>query len=262
VPPHSDGWNIYSLSGKKKLKVLYLVGDVPPADAPRAEFVIWQNIYPPYADADVDLVLPSAAFTEIDGTYVNGEGRLQRVRKGVEPFGRSLPDWSIFGLIAEKMGVAGFNFVTAADVHREISSLVDGFDQFDEPSRAPHALAAGGKFEVPAARTHRAEKADQSLPYLLSVSMAEHTHRGFPLATWVEGARQLLTEGVVEMHPEDAVKMKVKNGDQVEITSPQFDLVRPVLLHANQPAGMLHVTLRHGETITPNPHPVKIRKKT
>ncbi len=62
------------MSGQK-LKVLYLVGEVPPDTAvQRAEFVIFQNIFPPESAHAADLILPAAAFTEIDGSFVNGAG--------------------------------------------------------------------------------------------------------------------------------------------------------------------------------------------
>ncbi len=40
-----------------------------------------------------DVVLPAASYAEKDGTFTNFEGRVQRIRKALEPLGDSLPTW-------------------------------------------------------------------------------------------------------------------------------------------------------------------------
>ena len=136
----------------KKLKVLYVVGDVPPKDIPKADYIIFQNIYPPDDALNADLVLPSATFTEANGTFINGEGRLQRVRKGVEPPGRALSDWKVFVRLAEKMGVKGLNYDSVEQVHAEIGRLVRQFGDFEEPGRQPTPL------DIPATMNTTARK--------------------------------------------------------------------------------------------------------
>ena len=41
------------------------------------------------------VVLPAASFAEKEGTFTNFEGRVQKVRKVIEPLGGSLPDGEI-----------------------------------------------------------------------------------------------------------------------------------------------------------------------
>ena len=120
----SSGWDSVRLLSGSRVKVLYLIGEVPSNFRPPSDFLIFQNIYPPDPLCEADLVLPSAAFTEIDGTFINGEGRIQRVRKGVDPPVQALPDWKILCLIAKKMGKEGFDFSNPEEIHKEISSIV------------------------------------------------------------------------------------------------------------------------------------------
>jgi predicted molibdopterin-dependent oxidoreductase YjgC len=49
------------------------------------------------------VVLPAASFAEKEGTFTNFEGRVQRVRKAIEPLGSSLPDWEIILQLAKRM---------------------------------------------------------------------------------------------------------------------------------------------------------------
>jgi NADH-quinone oxidoreductase subunit G len=50
------------------------------------------------------LVLPSAAWVERDGTFTNFEGRVQRFRAALEPFGESRPDWQWLGQLLVALG--------------------------------------------------------------------------------------------------------------------------------------------------------------
>ncbi len=261
IPPFSFQFSAETLSSGKKLKVLYLIGEVPTVLRPPCDFLIFQNIYPPESGYEADLVLPSAAFTEADGTFINGEGRIQRVRKAVDPPGEALPDWEILCRIAEKMGKSGFDFSSAREIHDEISSLVRGFGDFDGSARRPHSLTCEGKLSVPKARSRGVKKTDRKFPLLLNVSIVENAYRGFPLSVWVEGAKKVFPEGMVDISAEDARKAKISGGDEVVVTSSHFEKTWPARILAEQPRRTLHVTLRQGESVGPNPHPVRIRKK-
>jgi len=262
VPYFSSQWDLRALLSDKRMKVLYLVGEVPTNGRPSCDFLIFQNIYPPESLIEADLVLPSAAFTEVDGAFINGEGRVQRTRKAVAPPGEALPDWEILCRIAQKMGTRGFDFPDVKKVHEEISHQVKGFGDFDGAKRKPSPLICEGKLNIPKIKSvGRKKKKDKRFPLLLNTSLVEHTYRGFPLATWVEGARKIFTEGLVDINPEDARKAGICKGDEAVVTSAHFERIWPARILNEQPQGTLHVTLRQGESIGPNPHRVKIRKK-
>jgi formate dehydrogenase alpha subunit len=257
----SSGWNAEALSSGTKLKVLYLIGEVPTSLRPSCDFLIFQNLYPPDPGYEADLVLPSAAFTEVDGTFVNGEGRIQRVRKAVNPSGEALPDWEILCRIARKMGTKGFDLSSASEIHEEIASLVKGFGDFENTKRQAGSLTCKGTLIVPQTVLQKTKKADKNFPFLLHTSIAEHTYRGLPLSTWVEGLEVLFPEGKIKINPEDAQKFGISEGDEVVVTSDRFEKVWIARILSEQPQGRLHVTLRKGESIGPNPIPVRIRKK-
>ncbi|UCB52584.1 MAG: molybdopterin-dependent oxidoreductase [Candidatus Zixiibacteriota bacterium] len=261
IPGLPPAWEKKMFPVDKKLKVLYLVGEVPLDTLPESEFLIVQNIYPPDPWHAGDLALPAASFAEVDGTFINGEGRIQRVRKAVHPPGEALPDWEILCRIARKMGNKGFNFSSARKVHKEISSLVKGFGNFDKPSRKASPLTCEAELFIPRAKSKTMKTADKRFPLVLNTSVVEHTHRGFLLSTWVEGARELFPEGVLEVNSEDAKKAKISEGDEVVVTSANFEKTWPVRIVSEQPQGTMHVTLRQGESVGSNPHRVRIRKK-
>ncbi len=70
-----------------------------------------------------DVVLPAAAWAEVDGTFTNTERRIQRVRQAVDPPGEAKPDWWIISQLAQRLGVSGFDYRSAAEIFNELCSL-------------------------------------------------------------------------------------------------------------------------------------------
>jgi NADH-quinone oxidoreductase subunit G len=88
-------------------RVLWLLGadgfDVSriPADT----FVVYQGHHGEAAAARADVILPGAAYTEKEATWVNTEGRAQRGRLAVYPPGEAREDWKIIRAASEVLGV-------------------------------------------------------------------------------------------------------------------------------------------------------------
>ncbi len=67
---------------------------------------------------------PATSSFEKDGTFMNGERRVQRIRKAVEPRGNARSDLQIICELAAELGHAGsFNFTTAEEVWNEVRAV-------------------------------------------------------------------------------------------------------------------------------------------
>jgi NADH-quinone oxidoreductase subunit G len=88
-----------------------------------------------------DIILPGAAFTEKNGTFVNTEGRVQFSEKAVFAPGQAREDWTILRALADAFGVnVGFD---SFDQLR--TSLIADFPAFAEEGLVDYgALPAGG----------------------------------------------------------------------------------------------------------------------
>lgn len=89
-----------------KVELVYLLGaDEFPMDYinPNA-FVIYQGHHGDAGANRADVILPGAAYTEKNGTYVNMEGRVQMARKAVEPPGEAREDWKIIRALSAYLG--------------------------------------------------------------------------------------------------------------------------------------------------------------
>jgi NADH-quinone oxidoreductase subunit G len=63
-----------------------------------------------------DVLLPIAPFTETPGTFVNAEGRVQSFHAVVKPAGEARPAWKVLRVLANTLGLPGFEFESAQDV--------------------------------------------------------------------------------------------------------------------------------------------------
>ena len=261
VPEGISSWNVSALSPNKRLKVLYLVGERVPGARSLSEFIIHQDLYPPDSQEDADLVLPAAAFSEIDATCINGEGRIQKFARAVNPPGEALPDWKILSLIAQKLRVAGFDYEEVSDIRREIASVVAEFAGFDGESRHERSFDFQLDFAGIPSTGHAAAAQQEGIPMVLSLSLAEHQYRGSSLASRVEGAAAIFSEDTVEINPGDAGKAGIANGDEIILKSGEFERAFPVRCNRDQPEGTLHAMVRQGQIPNPNPLPVTMRKK-
>ncbi|WP_207537054.1 NADH-quinone oxidoreductase subunit NuoG [Sabulicella rubraurantiaca] len=75
------------------------------ARIPAGTFVVYQGHHGDRAAARADVILPGAAYTEKDGTYVNTEGRVQRGRLSTMPPGEAREDWRIIRAASQFLGV-------------------------------------------------------------------------------------------------------------------------------------------------------------
>jgi NADH-quinone oxidoreductase subunit G len=68
-------------------------------------FVIYQGHHGDRGAARADVILPGAAYTEKDGTWLNTEGRAQTAWRAVAPPGEAREDWRILRVAGEAMGI-------------------------------------------------------------------------------------------------------------------------------------------------------------
>jgi NADH-quinone oxidoreductase subunit G len=63
-----------------------------------------------------DVLLPITPFTETSGTFVNAEGRVQSFHAVVKPLGEARPAWKVLRVLANLLGLPGFEFESAQEV--------------------------------------------------------------------------------------------------------------------------------------------------
>jgi NADH-quinone oxidoreductase subunit G len=92
-------------AGKGEIEFVYLLGadEIDPSHFGKA-FVVYQGHHGDRGAHRADVVLPGAAYTEKDGTYMNTEGRAQLANLAIFPPGEAREDWAIIRALSEHLG--------------------------------------------------------------------------------------------------------------------------------------------------------------
>jgi NADH-quinone oxidoreductase subunit G len=114
------------------------------------DFVVVQEMFETDTTAYADVVLPASSFVEVDGTYTNNAGNVQRVRKAIDNLHQSKPDWMITTLIARELGVDfGYDF-SASMIFKGIADSVRAYTGLRYPALKDESRPVQAKHEIKA----------------------------------------------------------------------------------------------------------------
>ena len=169
---------------RQDLDVMYLIGEAVPALLPalsnRNPLIISHTMLPPAADSTFDLpveLLPTTAFSEEHGTYIDYAGRVQTIHPAVAPPGEALPSWMILSRIACQMGVPGFAYTCVEDIWQAAQAEFPGFPDIPAMTLSPTLPAVS----LPASAGEQEPGVGVSVP----------SYMGIPLVERVAGLRSL-----------------------------------------------------------------------
>ncbi|MGB4115061.1 MAG: NADH-quinone oxidoreductase subunit NuoG [Polaromonas sp.] len=86
-----------------------------------------------------DVLLPIAPFTETPGSFVNAEGRVQSFHAVVKPLGDARPAWKVLRVLANLLGLPGFDFESSQDVLEQIQGISGDHVLSDKLSNSSNA---------------------------------------------------------------------------------------------------------------------------
>jgi formate dehydrogenase major subunit len=269
-------------SDKDQIKALYVMGENPALSEPditsikkslnRMEFLIVQDMFLTETAKMADVVLPGVAYAEKDGTYINQERRFQRIRKAIPAKGESLPDWQITSMIAQKMGVNGFEFTSAQDVAEEMADLSPVFggiryprleeeglqwpcrDCNDPGTSIMHADAfstPSGKGKLMALEYRpSAEIADEEYPFILTTGRIIYHYHTTTMTGATEGLRELYDQDCMDINPSDAEKLKISDGEMIKVSSRRGEIQARARISDMVKEGVIFTTFHFDEAPT------------
>jgi len=135
-----DAAGIYAGAASGAVKALYVLGADPVGDGlmegrGELEFLVVQELFLTETAALADVVLPAQSWAERDGTFTNGERRVQRYYPSIMPIGQSRPDWQILAQIGERIGLGKPAFA-ASLMFRDLAKAVPQYKSMDYRSLA------------------------------------------------------------------------------------------------------------------------------
>ncbi|MHC1578147.1 MAG: molybdopterin oxidoreductase family protein, partial [Dehalococcoidia bacterium] len=223
------------------------------------DFLVVQDMFLSQTAKLANVVLPAASFAEKEGTFTNFEGRVNRVRKALEPVGESLPDWKIVVRLADKMGYR-FPFSSLQDVMSEIEELVPSYEAYtdsekeDELAYEETGHTYGSQLLKGFARfsaveySPQARKRKTDYPFtLLTGTTLYHCGTG-NRSSRASRLRKFSPQSFVQIGEADALKLGIGEGDKVSVTSPLSRLTTMARIVTGLPEGMLFMPVSFPET--------------
>jgi NADH-quinone oxidoreductase subunit G len=227
--------------------LLVVSGDEAAADenvralAEQAEATIVISMFGGLAAGWADLILPGTGYLERDGTFVNLEGRLQRLRRTVEPPCPDELEW--ISQLAARFGVDVAPY--AAGIFAEVSERVYGGISFGEvgeraPLRgypdAPEHVARE-PLPAPQLKAKRGEIRLVAYKPLFSGAAVERV-------TELQFQRP---QPELELSADDARRRRIATGDLVIVGSNGSAITLPARVNRRLRAGIARVALEHAE---------------
>ncbi|MBX9746955.1 MAG: NADH-quinone oxidoreductase subunit NuoG [Hyphomonadaceae bacterium] len=123
------------------LDTLLLLG-VDEVALPKAGTVIYLGTHGDAGAHRADIILPGAAYTEKDATWVNTEGRVQYGRRATFPKGEAKEDWAILRALSDVLGKT-LPYDTLAALRAKMIADHPTFGQVDYAPGAATAFDAG-----------------------------------------------------------------------------------------------------------------------
>ena len=264
---------------ERGIRGLYILGEDPAQTDPdtnrvRAslkalDFLVVQEIFPTETTKYADVILPAASFAECDGTFTNGERRIQRVNKAIPAnlwpgeLADNLPDCPKDGLsheIQSPFGDYGRNRLSGTDVcrsklraagQRRSAVALSVYSSI----RAQRRFMLGdfscglGKFN---AVEHKfpAEQTDSDYPLILTTGRRREHYNCGSMTRRSSGIMYVWPEETIEISPADAKELGVEDGETVLVRSRRGEVRTKARVTDKSSRGVAFMSFHYQDVLT------------
>lgn len=230
----------FQAAAKGRLKALFVIGENPLITLPRAvveegiealEFLVVQDMFLSETAEQAHVFLPALSFAESVGTFTNCEGRVQQLRRALEPPEGLLWTGEILSDVASFMGKE-MSVASPARVFAEMAKINPLYKGMVFDAHAPqHRDGIGGAVLQKAAFgavQSQPSPGDKGYPFSLSIEGIFESHLiGTGHQKRAQGLAQV-SRCFLEMNAEEAKRIGVADGDGVRILTPWGEAVAAV----------------------------------
>ncbi|MGZ3693891.1 MAG: formate dehydrogenase subunit alpha, partial [Bdellovibrionota bacterium] len=222
------------------------------------------------AEAHGTVFLPVVSSFEKDGTFMNAERRIQRVRRALHPRGEAKTDSEVIALLAERMGFSnGFQYSGAEAIWNEVRELwpaVKGISyqrlehgglQWPCPAEDHPGTEVlhTRQFKSGTRATFRvigfipsAEQASDEFPFVLNTGRSLY-HFNAATMTGRTKNRELAPDDLIFVHLSDATRLGISDGMKIHVASRHGGFDGTAALGDAVRPGEIFTTFHHVETL-------------
>ncbi|NCF49998.1 formate dehydrogenase subunit alpha [Gammaproteobacteria bacterium] len=230
------------------------------------ECIVVQDLFLNETAKFAHVFLPGTSFLEKDGTFINAERRINRVRPVMKPR-QGKDEWLITQELAQAMGYP-MRYNSAAEIMDEIAELTPtfhnvSFEFLDRVGSVQWPCNEDAPMGTPIMHIDNFVRGKGLFVETEFVPTEERTNRKFPLllttgrvlSQYNVGAQTRRTanmvwydEDLLEIHPSDAELRGIRDGDLVSLTSRKGEIaLRATITERVQP-GVVYTTFHNPET--------------
>ena len=230
------------------------------------ECVVVQDLFLNETAKFAHVFLPGTSFLEKDGTFINAERRINRVRPVMKPR-QSKDEWLITQDLAQAMGYP-MDYTSAAEIMDEIAELTPtfagvSFAFLDEVGSVQWPCNEDAPLGTPIMHIERFVRGKGLFVETDYVPTEEKSNRRFPLllttgrilSQYNVGAQTRRTdnniwyrEDLLEVHPADAELRGIAEGDLVSLASRKGEITLKATITERVQPGVVYTTFHNPET--------------
>jgi formate dehydrogenase major subunit len=268
--------NMFDAAIAGKFKGMYIQGEDLAQSDPNTlhveeafssmEFVVVQDLFLNETAKFAHVFLPGTSFLEKDGTFINAERRINRVRPVMKPKqGKS--EWRITQELAQALGY-DMNYSNEAEILDEIAELTPtfagvSFKFLDEVGSVQWPCNEKAPMGTPIMHIDNFVRGKGLFVETDYVPTKERTNNKFPLllttgrilSQYNVGAQTRRTpnmtwypEDLLEIHPHDAETRGINEGDTVSLASRKGDTTLKATITERVKPGVVYTTFHDPET--------------
>ena len=240
----------------KDIKGLYIMGENPVITDPNQnhtiealeniDFLVVQDIFETETAYYADVILPAASLYEKDGTVVNSDRRVLRLRQAINPSSEVRQDWEIILQIAEKMGYNIGKYNNPEEIFDEISQaapILGGINYkriekegiqwpcYDENHPGTSSLfldkfnTISGKAKIiPVDYEAQSETVSEEYPFVMNSGRMLFHYHSATMSRKSDILTSYANESYVIINSNDAAKLGIIDGEEVAVISPRGSL--------------------------------------
>jgi assimilatory nitrate reductase catalytic subunit len=227
-----------------------------------------------------DVILPGTTWAEDEGTTTNGEGRVIKINKAIDPPGDAREDWWILQEIARRMGRGKyFTFNSPREIFDELRVASKGgkadyygitYEKIEkqngvfwacptlEHPGTPRLFEEKFAHDDGKAKFHAVEykgateKPDEEFPLILTTGRVVYQYLSGNQTRRIGFLVQQCPEPYVEIHPETAMQLKINDGERVKVISRRGEGVFPALVVRTIRPDTIFIPYHWGEQLAAN----------
>jgi len=230
------------------------------------ECVVVQDLFLNETASYAHVFFPGSSFLEKDGTFINAERRISRVRKAIPPVA-GMADWEITQAFSNALGYP-MNYSHPSEIMDEIARLTPTFagvsyEKLDQLGSIQWPCNAKAPEGTPVMHIGGFVRGKGRFMITEFVPTDERTTARFPLilttgrilTQYNVGAQTARTqnnvwhpEDILEIHPLDAENRGIREGDRVSLTSRAGETTLHAHISERMQPGVVYTTFHHGFT--------------